>query len=89
MYVVYGWDDSPSYLRKEAVADNSCFSSLLQENMDKCHGSKMENLASWRKFAEIGKQTDRTVISSEAVIDVIAEGPGEHLPTIEDDWPLF
>ncbi|KAF1818585.1 uncharacterized protein K489DRAFT_391171 [Dissoconium aciculare CBS 342.82] len=60
------------------------------ENPEQAHGDKRnpEDLARWRKLAEIGKQTDRLVLSEQASLVEIFKGPGDLKP-IAQDAPTF
>jgi hypothetical protein len=63
------------------------FSKGHWEYPKEAHGDKRnpEDLARWRKLAEIGKQTDRHMLSEQADISTVSKGKLD-LEPIEESW---
>jgi phenolic acid decarboxylase len=66
------------------------FSKGHWENAEAAHGDKRkpEDFEKWRKLAEIGKQTDRHMLSEQADISEVFKGKGD-LEPIEEGWPTM
>jgi hypothetical protein len=63
------------------------FSKGHWEHAEDAHGDKRnpEDLARWRKLAEIGIQTDRHMLSEKADISIVSKGK-MGLEPIEESW---
>jgi hypothetical protein len=66
------------------------FSKGHWEHAEEAHGDKRNSadLAKWRKLAEIGKQTDRHMLSEQADISTVSKGK-LNLEPIEESWPTM
>jgi len=75
---------------KKRITSLIAFSQGHWENPKEAHGDKRDKMAleRWRGLAEIGKQTDRFVLSEQAEIVDVFKGKGGLTPISEDD-PTF
>uniref|UniRef100_A0A060TDE6 ARAD1D43120p n=1 Tax=Blastobotrys adeninivorans TaxID=409370 RepID=A0A060TDE6_BLAAD len=75
-------------LEEKRITTLMAFSQGHWENPEAAHGFKNEKLADWRQLSKIGIQTNRYMLTEQATINTITEGPGD-LPLVDLSWPTL
>lgn len=75
-------------INNKRVTTLIAFSQGHWENPEIAHGNKRDNLPKWRELSKIGIQTNRYMLTEQATIHTIYEGPGD-LEEIDLEWSTF
>lgn len=75
-------------INNKRVTTLIAFSQGHWENPEIAHGNKRNELLKWRELSKIGIQTNRYMLTEQATINQIYDGPGT-LEEIDLEWPTF